>query len=136
MPKRTSLEADLTALTEEFVARIVATLKSASFADVASLSPAAPSRGRIEIPRPSRSAPAASPKTTATRTRRGAGERAEVAERLADVLRKASEPLGVRALADALGVAPEKLAAPLKELRDAGRVKKHGDKRSTTYSAS
>ncbi len=133
MPKKSSLEDDLASLTSEFVGRIVATLRNASFAEVAALAP--PARARVEIPRPTRSSPALSPKTHGKRTRRGAGERAEVAEQLADVLRKAGEPLGVRALSSALGVAPDRLAGPLKELRDAGRVKKHGDKRSTTYSA-
>ncbi len=135
MPKRTSLEADLTALTAEFVARIVTTLRNASFGEVAALAPMPAHRARVEIPRPSRSAPAVSAKPAGTRIRRGAGERAEVAERLAETLRKSSDPLSVRALASALGIAPDRLAGPLKELRDAGRVKKHGDKRSTTYSA-
>jgi hypothetical protein len=40
----------------------------------------------------------------------------------------------VRALSSELGVAPDLLATPLRELRAAGRVTKHGDKRATTYS--
>lgn len=126
MPNRNALEIELAALTEEFVARIVGVLRNASFADVASLAPAqarAPERRRVVA-------------TPDKRTRRGPNERAELADRVAETLRRAGEPLGVRALASELGVAPDKLAGPLKELRDAGRVKKHGDKRSTTYSAS
>src|SRR5258708_32409237 len=107
---KSSLEAELSALTEEFVARIVATLRNASFADVAALGPTrATSAPRRQSP----------PKTNgAGRKRRGAGERAEIADRIAETLRKAGEPLGARAIASALGVAPAKLAAPLQELRD------------------
>jgi hypothetical protein len=131
MPKRTSLEDDLAALTQEFVGRIVATLRNASFGDVAALAPT--TRATVTIPRPNRAPPAAS--KSSGRTRRGPVERAAIVERVAETLRKAGEPLGVRALSSELGVAADKLAAPLKELRDAGRVKKHGDKRATTYSA-
>jgi hypothetical protein len=91
------LEEELEALTVEFVGRIVATLKSASFGDVAALSPTLDG-ARVSL------------------------------------LSKASSPLGVRALSTELGVAPDLLTAPLKELRDAGRIAKHGDKRATTYS--
>jgi len=122
MPK-TQLEGELAAIAEEFVARIVATLRNASFADVAALGPT-----RAPTP-PKRSAT-----PSAGRQRRGAGERAELAERIAETLRRAGEPLNARAIASELGVAPDKLAQPLKELRDAGRVKKHGDKRATVYS--
>jgi hypothetical protein len=50
-------------------------------------------------------------------------------------LQSAGGALGVRALSSALGVPPDKLAAPLRELRDKGLIQKHGDKRATTYSA-
>jgi hypothetical protein len=40
----------------------------------------------------------------------------------------------VRALAEELGVDAGLLAVPLKELRAAGKVRKHGEKRATTYS--
>jgi hypothetical protein len=50
-------------------------------------------------------------------------------------LRDAGQAMGVRALSSELGVAPDKLAVPLRELRAAGKIHKHGEKRSTTYSA-
>jgi hypothetical protein len=50
-------------------------------------------------------------------------------------LRGAGGALGVRALSSALGVPPDILAVPLRELRDKGLIQKHGDKRATTYSA-
>jgi hypothetical protein len=42
--------------------------------------------------------------------------------------------MGVRALSSELGVAADKLAVPLRELRSAGKIRKHGEKRATTYS--
>ena len=49
-------------------------------------------------------------------------------------LEEAGQSLGVRALSSELGVAPDLLSAPLLELRAAGRIAKHGEKRATTYS--
>jgi hypothetical protein len=49
-------------------------------------------------------------------------------------LSSAGKPIGVRALAGELGVDPGKLAVPLRELRAAGKIRKHGEKRATTYS--
>jgi hypothetical protein len=133
---RPSLEAQLTALTQEFVGRLVEAIRNASFAEVASL------------PGP-RAAPAVVGKPPALRRRRPAGEtnhtmearvrqtaahRAELGDRVVRTLQGAQEPLGVRALSSELGVPPDLLAAPLRELRAAGRIRKHGEKRSTTYS--
>jgi hypothetical protein len=50
-------------------------------------------------------------------------------------LRSAGQTLGVRALSGELGVVPDVLGALLRDLRAAGRIQKHGDKRATTYSA-
>ncbi len=136
MPKR-DLEARITEITREFVTRLVHEIRNASFADVAALP------GEVALPsvggRPS-PASAGRPGKAKTagptqRTRRSAQGRAEVAERVASALEKAGSPMGVRALADALGVSPDALAAPLRELRAAGRIRKHGDKRATKYSA-
>lgn len=131
-----TLEAQLTALTREFVARLVDTIRNASFGEVASLSPArlgGSGNGRRSAPRP---ASVTQPQPPAPRGgRQTAARRAEIGERVITALRDASEPLGVRALSTRLGVAPDVLAVPLRELRAAGKVRKHGEKRSTTYSA-
>jgi hypothetical protein len=124
---RTQLEDELAAIAEELVARIVEAIRNASFADVAAL---APTTTRAPLPQKKAAKP------IGVRTRRGASERAEVGERIAETLRKTGEPMNARALASALGIAPDKLTQPLLELRDAGRVKKHGDKRATTYTLS
>ena len=133
------LEEELEALMVEFVARIVATLKSASFGEVASLAPSEGALRGVSIPRAKRAAPALTlPSDRARggrRPRQDADKRAELGERVMATLSKAASPLGVRALSSELGVAPDLLTAPLKELREAGRIAKHGDKRSTTYSA-
>jgi hypothetical protein len=131
MPKRSSLEADLTALTQEFVARIVETIRNASFADVAALGKPQP---ELRIERPKKPAP---PLTTSEkrRPRQTADKRAELSDRVLRALTDAGAPMGVRALSSTLNVAPDLLAVPLKELRSEGRITKHGDKRNTTYSA-
>jgi hypothetical protein len=102
------LEDELEALTVEFVGRIVATLKSASFGDVAALSPTLDAARGISIPRAKRAAPALTPtrpneRARETRPRQNADTRAELAERVVSLLSKASSPLGVRALSTELG---------------------------------
>ena len=130
-----TLEAQLTALTQEFVARLVDALRNASFAEVAQLSRrpsrrAARRRPRRVLPAPARP-PAAGRGGTADRGRRAPSS----ARRVVGALGRAGQPMGVRALSSELGVAPDVLAVPLRELRAAGKVRKHGEKRSTTYSA-
>jgi DNA-binding transcriptional ArsR family regulator len=135
MPKH-PLEAELAALTQEFVGRLVEAIRNASFAEVAALSPPrvepvgrrAPGRG----PRPQ--APAASA-SAPRRRRQTAAHRAELGQRVVTTLRDAGQPMGVRALSSHLGVTPDALTVPLRELRQQGLVHKHGEKRNTTYSA-
>jgi hypothetical protein len=136
-----TLESRLTALTVEFVSKLVDTLRNASFAEVAALSPA-----HLASPPKPRAVPAArrahlspgahpSPGIEKGRGRQTAARRAELGERVLTALRKASQPTGVRALSDEIGVTPDMLAVPLRELRAAARIHKHGEKRNTTYSA-
>jgi hypothetical protein len=133
---RTTLEAQLTDLTAEFVARLVQVIRNASFADVATLSaakgtPPATRRGpREEAPRTRRTN-----RIGAKTQRQTKSHRAELGERVVKTLTEAHKPLGVRALSSELGVAPDLLAVPLRELRAAGRIQKHGEKRNTTYSS-
>jgi hypothetical protein len=127
-----TLEAQLTALTQEFVAKLVDTLRNASFAEVAALSgvPAV-----VHAPARAREPRAAGRTPVPPSGRQTAASRAEVGERVLGALRAAGQPRGVRALSTELGVAPDVLAVPLRELRAAGKIRKHGEKRSTTYSA-
>jgi hypothetical protein len=128
-----TLEAQLTALTQEFVAKLVDTLRNASFAEVAQLSTAHGTPQPSSRPRESRGPgrpPAARPGGRQTAT-----TRAELGERVVGALRTAAQPIGVRDLSTQLGVATDVLAVPLRELRAAGKIRKHGEKRSTTYSA-
>ena len=147
---RTELEAQLESLTREFVTKLVETIRNASFADVAALSASSsasaasaatsPVRGRGGPHQTARGGRArtreeAAASQTGGRVRQTAERRAELSERLMKTLRGAGGALGVRALSTALGVSPDILAAPLRELRDKGLIQKHGDKRATTYSA-
>jgi len=128
-----TLEAQLTALTQEFVAKLVDALRNASFAEVAQLSTAqgtAQPPARAREPRgPGR------PPRAGSAGRQTAASRAELGERVMGALRTVPQPIGVRDLSSRLGVAPDVLAVPLRELRAAGKIRKHGEKRSTTYSA-
>jgi hypothetical protein len=135
MPKD-DLEARLTSLTQEFVGRLVDAIRNASFAEVAAL----PSQKNVASAPRALTLAGRRPNNTA-HADRGAGRqtavrRAELAERVVRALRSAGEPLGVRALSNDLGVAPDILGTPLRELRSAGRIKKHGEKRATRYSLS
>lgn len=132
-----TLEAQLTALTQEFVARLVDAIRNASFAEVASLSSSSPTRPAATRPAASREPRGARPAAASAGRggRQTAARRAEMGERVMTALREASQPMGVRALSSELGVAPDVLAVPLRELRAAGKIRKHGEKRSTTYSA-
>jgi hypothetical protein len=129
-----TLEAQLTALTQEFVAKLVDTLRNASFAEVAQLSTAHATPQPSSRPREPRG-PGRPPSPASTRGRQTAVTRAELGERVVGALRTASQPIGVRDLSNQLGVATDVLAVPLRELRAAGKIRKHGEKRSTTYSA-
>jgi hypothetical protein len=139
---RNPLEEKLEAITRNFVLEIVAAMRGASFADVAGLQlPAQADATRPAAVRPStRTTPTRVTAMPATAEKRGAKPRqtadvrAQLADRVVSALEHASEPMGVRALASELGIAPDLLAAPLRELRAAGRIAKHGEKRATTYS--
>jgi hypothetical protein len=136
MPKL-ALEEQLETLTRTFVSSLVDAIRNASFADVAALAGAPAPRPTRE---PRASAPARPARTAAAvasadgHGRQTAARRAEVGERVMGALGSADGPLGVRALASELGVAPDVLAAPIRELRAAGKIRKHGEKRATTYS--
>jgi hypothetical protein len=137
---RSELEDRLEAITRQFVREIVAALRSASFADVAQLQVTdgaggvrARPRGRPPT-RVSASPPRSTPGERKPPGRQTADRRAELGERVLKALEEAGQSLGVRALSSELGVAPDLLSAPLLELRAAGRIAKHGEKRATTYS--
>jgi len=137
MPKQ-DLESRLTELTREFVAQLVREIRNASFADVAALpglESYAPAPGRAQARASGKTRPAAG-EATGPRARRSAAGRAELGEQVLAALARAGRPMGVRDLSSALGILAEALAAPLRELRTAGRIRKHGDKRATKYSAS
>jgi hypothetical protein len=132
---RPPLEAQLAALTQEFVGKLVEAIRNASFAEVGALSVprlAPPT----ESPKPKRVAhPPRGNREESPRVRQTATHRAELGDRVVQTLKEAGGPLGVRALSSELGVAADLLATPLRELRAAGRIRKHGEKRATTYSA-
>ena len=134
---RQDLEARLAEITREFVNRLVREIRNASFAEVAAL-PSDDGPAMI-APRPALRPVVKARSDKAEkgegRVRRSAAGRAEVGEQIAAALSRADKPMGVRELADAVGLSPEALAGPLRELRSAGRIKKHGDKRATKYSA-
>jgi hypothetical protein len=130
-----ALEEQLTALTREFVGKLVEAIRNASFAEVAAL-PAPGTSSAPVSPRPRRRASQATPTGSSAGGggRQTAARRAEIGHHVVRALANAGGPLGVRALAGEVGLAPDRLAVPLRELRDAGKIRKHGDKRSTTYS--
>jgi hypothetical protein len=137
---RSGLEDKLESITREFVRQIVGALRNASFADVAQLqvTSSPPSRPRSGgSPGRVSASPAPARKEQGERrsgnARQTADRRAELAERVLKAL-GAGQSLGVRALSSELGVAADLLATPLRELRAAGRIAKHGEKRATTYS--
>jgi hypothetical protein len=169
MARPSNLEAQLTSVTQRFVAEVVEMIRHASVADVAgfdlrrlsspssgagSSSGFSSSHGSDEYRAPRRGRPptlqtdaahsatgrkappaTASSRDASKRPRQTAERRAELGERVLEALQQATEPLGVRALAAELHVAPDLLSAPLLELRAAGKLTKHGEKRATTYAA-
>jgi hypothetical protein len=136
MPKH-DLEAQLTALTQEFVLKLVQAIRNASFAEVAALPEPRSASSTARTPSVAKR-PVGTPSKQANgggTERQTAARRAEIGERVVRALRNSGQPLGVRALSSDLGVDPDLLATPLRELRTAGRISKHGEKRSTKYSA-
>jgi hypothetical protein len=131
MPKH-ALEAQLMALTREFVAKLVEAIRNASFVEVAAL----PGAHRAASRRTSRRSTLGFSTRKADANRQTvAARRAELSSRIMKVLEASARPLGVRALASEIGVAPDLLVVPIRELRASSRIRKHGEKRSTTYSA-
>jgi predicted Rossmann fold nucleotide-binding protein DprA/Smf involved in DNA uptake len=130
------LEEKLEAITREFVRQIVQVLRTASFADVAQIQ--VPGGSTSRQPRAAKPTRVTATPSTSRSPRKGerqtADRRAELGERVVKALEGSNQPLSARALSSELGVAPDLLAAPLLELRAAGRIAKHGEKRATTYS--
>ncbi|MGH7438243.1 MAG: hypothetical protein ACRENE_21370 [Polyangiaceae bacterium] len=142
MPRQ-DLESRLAEITREFVTRLVHEIRNASFAEVAALpddgnhsaGAAHVAAARAPSSSKSRDRAGAGANPNGRRTRRSAEGRAEVGERVLAALDRAGKPMGVRDIAETTGLSPDALAAPLKDLRTSGRVRKHGDKRATKYSA-
>jgi hypothetical protein len=133
MPKQ-DLEARLADLTREFVTRLVQVIRNASFAEVAALPDPPGSPAPRSSARSGSAGPGAAEKKAPPRARRSAEGRAALAERVLSALSNAGKAMGVRDLSSTLDVTPDALAAPLRELRTAGKIRKHGDKRATKYS--
>src|SRR5438477_13193680 len=106
---KTALEEKLESITREFVQRIVATIRGASFAEVAGYAapePAAPAKRATRVV----ASPAArTPRAASGGERQTADKRAELSERVVAALKKAAQPLGMRALSSEVGVAPDRL---------------------------
>lgn len=136
MPRQ-DLESRLAEITREFVTRLVHEIRNASFAEVAALPDSGnPSAGAAHTaPRASSNKSKDGTGLKGRRTRRSAEGRAEVGERVLAALERSGKPLGVRDIAEAVGLSADALAAPLRDLRTSGRLRKHGDKRATKYSA-
>jgi hypothetical protein len=141
MPAKTrtsqpSLEAQLHEITRDFVAKIVSTIRSASFAEVAGYAPTDDPASEGKIVSKLTISPAGAPaaKVPGRKPRQTAEKKAELLTRIVSILRAAGAPLAVRTIAHEAATPADRLAAPLLELRDQGKVRKHGDKRNTTYS--
>ena len=130
------LETRLEAIAKRFIGDVMGALGEASLSDLAAYA----EKQRATRGRPAPSAPA--PKRTKvvgkgpapTRERRSAASLSEIEDRIVLELKNAAQPMGARAIANAVAVPVDKIGAPLKALRDAGRVKKIGDKRASVYS--
>jgi len=129
------LETKLETIAKRFIGEVMGALGEASLSDLASYA---------EKQRTSRGVPPAAKRTKvvgvvgkgpkATRERRSAANLSEIEDRIVLELKNAAQPMGARAIANAVAVPVDKIGAPLKALRDAGRVKKIGDKRASVYS--
>ena len=130
------LEAKLEAIARRFIGDVMGALGEASLSDLAAYAEKQRgARGRTtpSAPLPRRTK-VVSKGPTPTRERRTAASLEELEDRIVLELKNAGQPMGSRAIADAVAVPKGKIGAPLKALRDAGRVKKIGDKRAAVYS--
>ena len=139
MPAKTrktqpSLEAQLHEITREFVARIVSTIRNASFAEVAGYAPAERLPAADKVVSKLTISGSSAPAKSGRKPRQTAEKKAELLTRIVSILKAADEPLAVRTIARQASTPTDLLAGPLLELRDQGKVRKHGDKRNTTYS--
>ena len=130
------LETKLEAIAKRFISEVMGALGEASLSDLAAYAEQQrASRGRPAAPAPAAKRTKVVGKGPApTRERRSAANLSELEDRIVQELKSAAQPMGARAIANAVAVPADKIGAPLKALRDAGRVKKIGDKRASVYS--
>ena len=122
---RSSLESQLEDATREFVGKILTILRSASLADVAST--------QVGTGRPTVTGER-EPSTRRRRTSpRSAHPSIDLIPQIVDALTTHGSPIAARTIADQLGVPLDRLAKPLKQLRDEGKIEKRGEKRATKY---
>lgn len=124
------LETKLEAIAKRFIGEVMGALGEASLSDLASY---AEKQRASRGPAPKRTK-VVGKGPAATRERRSAANLSELEDRIVLELKTAAQPMGARAIANAVAVPVDKIGAPLKALRDAGRVKKIGDKRASVYS--
>lgn len=132
---RSPLETKLELVARRFIAEVMGALGEASLSDLAAYSEQQRgSRGRpVPSGPPARRTKVAGKAPASTRERRTAASLTELEDRIVEELERAGQPMGARAIANAVAVPVDKIGAPLKALRDAGRVKKIGDKRAAAY---
>lgn len=130
-----------------FAHEIVSLLRGATLSDILAITGKAPStstaaaepkaRGRRGR-RPAAEVAAVADKPRG-RGRRAAGKKrsreevARLAERVLECLKASKNEMGVSGIADTLKVPTADLGLPLSKLRADGKVKTHGQKRSTVY---
>jgi DNA-binding transcriptional ArsR family regulator len=134
-----------------FALEVVSILRGATLSELQALSGRPQAQAAVAAPprggragRGVRGAAASSAQATRAVARGGRGrgsrkrspqEVASLAERVLEFIKNARQEVGVSAIAGGLKVSKDDLSLPLNRLRDAGKVKTHGRKRSTVYRA-
>ena len=126
-----------------FAVEVVSILRGATLQDIAALTgKSSELGGALAASRGAhRGRRAAEPADKASRRRgrktgsrkRSPEEVAKLADRVFDFLKSHKQEIGVSGIGDALKVPTSALGLPLTRLRQGGKIKTHGQKRSTVY---
>jgi hypothetical protein len=130
----TSLRGRLSDLATEFVSTVLNVVRHASVEEVLGEGHAVQRPVRAATPRSAASSPATAPRNRSARlARRSAGDIADVIERIVELVEAHPEGLRAEQIREELALEAKELPRPLSDAIAAGRLRKAGRKRATTY---
>lgn len=132
-----NLKTTLEALANDFARTVIAALRTASIDEITGLSTGLTTASARRVGRPAGAAESGTSgrKRGGRLGRRSTDEIGRMVDEIVNLLKKTPEGLRAEQIREALGVQAKELPRPLADALTAGRVRKAGQKRATTYFA-